>query len=268
MKKRDFSVCHEVWDKCGKMWPSSVQIFYCRDAFLRCRCHTFLNMLFPPCSFLCSCPGLLWHHGCWVCGWRRLPLHHVPIWWCHQRGRPQAVFWSVRGGGSWFLKGSTNVYFSPFFFLSVLILCVCVFCSPCCSILPWETVLWWDWRTVWRALSPWLCVYSKTVSHERCVELHNNPNVCWCFMCVFRFAEEWRWSCKRDCEAGEREHRTGGCLQESYFCPRAAEDALRKDPPLLSIQPGQRQTLQGTTPLLSSLCPNSFLERWSWILQE
>lgn len=64
---------------------------------------------------------------------------------------------------------------------------VCVFCSLCCCILQWETVLWWDWRTVWRVSSPWLCVYSEMVSHERCVELRNNPNLCCADVsCVFQ----------------------------------------------------------------------------------
>lgn len=62
-----------------------------------------------------------------------------------------------------------------------------------------------------------------------------------------RCAEKGRGDHKRDGEARERHHRTSRRLQESAFCPRIAEDALRQDPSLVFGRPGQRKALQGTT---------------------
>lgn len=125
MKKHDFSVCNEVSEinvvKCRHLvfkYLITETLFSLADVT-----HFFFERSISVLFFLCSCPGLLWHHGCWVCGWRRLPLHHVPIWWRHQRGRPQAVFWSFRGGRSWCVQ---MCIFLLFFFLSLSILCMCV----------------------------------------------------------------------------------------------------------------------------------------------
>lgn len=62
--------------------------------------------------------------------------------------------------------------------------------------------------------------------------------------CCRRRAEEPR-DLRRDRKAGEEHGRTRGRSEESAFRPGVTQDALRQDPPLLSRQPGQRETLQG-----------------------
>lgn len=64
--------------------------------------------------------------------------------------------------------------------------------------------------------------------------------------CCRRRAEELR-DLRRDRKAGEGHGRTRGRYEESAFRPGVTQDALRQDPPLLFRQPGQRETLQGTS---------------------
>lgn len=67
---------------------------------------------------------------------------------------------------------------------------------------------------------------------------HHPPRFC-------RRGAEPRGDLRGDREAGEGHGGTRGHPEEGAVRPGVTQDALGKDPPLVSRQPGQRETLQG-----------------------